>query len=750
MRLVILLLVLGTLIIPVLPAAATAPQLRAFWVDAFHEGFKTPQQTDRLVADAVRAGANTLIVQVRRRADSYFRDSAEPIAGDVAAGYDPLADLLGKAHARGLKVHGWAVALPAWKDGYDQPDRSHVWYTHGPSKPGAENWFMVRDDGRNGDCAGPNDCSYFLDPGHPAAADYTVNALLRLVTRYDLDGLHLDYIRYPSNRFGYNPVSLQRFQQASGRGDKPAPEDPQWMQWRRDQVTKLVKRIYLNMLAHKPTMELSVAAIAWGAAPPNGDWKQSSPYLRTLQDWAGWLDAGYIDWALPMIYAREGDAQQQGWYNGWVDWAKMAQGRRPIAIGVGAWLNNADENLAQLRRATADGTLLGAGLYSYALPVAGDRNAFLDRLRQEVWSDGAVAPDLGWKKNPQTGFLLGRALANNTLLPYTTLRMAGPDGASRFVTADGSGVFGDVGLTPGSWVVTGRDPATDVERGQPVEVVAGRVTHLTLEVAAPMLEERLAPAEPDRGFGELWNRTDLPVARGGARSWMWGPKSLATGSETYAEAPGGRRVVQYWDKSRMEVTNPSAERKELWFVTNGLLAKELVSGAVQTGVQDFVARAPAMVPVAGDPAGLITAPPYAAFREVASLNGDRRVDQRIRAAVVQTLDSAGLVGSDAALGRYNVTNAQYNAEVGHHLPNVFTAYLNELPLEWVFVMGYPITEPYWVRAGIRGQATDVLVQIFERRVLTYTPSNPAAFRVEMGNVGQHYFRWRYNAAPWEQ
>ncbi|HZG66302.1 MAG TPA: hypothetical protein VEZ12_06135, partial [Herpetosiphonaceae bacterium] len=95
-------------------------------------------------------------------------------------------------------------------------------------------------------------------------------------------------------------------------------------------------------------------------------------------------------------------------------------------------------------------------------------------------------------------------------------------------------------------------------------------------------------------------------------------------------------------------------------------------------------------------------------------------------------------------------NAQYNAELGHHLPNVFAAYLNELPLPWVFVMGYPITEPYWVRAGIRGQATDVLVQIFERRVLTYTPSNPAAFRVEMGNVGQHYFRWRYNAAPWEQ
>ena len=100
-------------------------------------------------------------------------------------------------------------------------------------------------------------------------------------------------------------MSLQRFQQAAGRSDRPAPDDAQWMQWRRDQVTKLVKRVYLNMLAHKPAMELSVAAIAWGAAPPNGDWKQSSPYVRTLQDWAGWLQAGYIDWALPMAYFRQ-------------------------------------------------------------------------------------------------------------------------------------------------------------------------------------------------------------------------------------------------------------------------------------------------------------------------------------------------------------------------------------------------------------------------------------------------------------
>ena len=750
MRLCLLALVMLTLIVPSRPARAATPQLRAFWVDAFHEGIKSTEQTDRLLADASRAGANTLIVQVRRRGDSYYRDSAEPIASDVANGYDPLADLIRKAHARNIKVHGWVVTLPVWKDGYVQPDRKHVWYTHGPNVPGADNWFMMRDDGRAGDCAAANDCGYFLDPGHPAAADYTVNVLLRLLGRYDLDGLHLDYIRYPSTRFGYNPTSLQRFQQATGRADRPAPEDPQWTQWRRDQVTKLVKRIYLNMVAQKPAMELSAAAIAWGDAPPEGDFRKSSPYVRTLQDWAGWLEAGYLDWALPMAYFRETDAQQKGWYNRWVDWIKTTQDGRPVAIGVGAWLNSPDGNLAQLRRATEDRRLMGAGLYSYAIPATGDRNAFFDRLRNEVWSDGAAAPTLAWKQAPQSGYVLGRVVANGAAVPNAALRLVGPNGAERFVTSDGSGVFGDVDLAPGAWTVIGRDSATNTERSQPAEVRAGRVAHVTLDIAAPKADEKLTVAEPDRAFGELWNRTDLPVAGGASRSWMWGPKSFATGSEAYAEAPAGRRVVQYWDKSRMEVSDPGADRKELWFVTNGLLAKELISGKLQIGAGEFVQRQPSGAPVVGDYAGDFQRHAYAVFADVASLNSDRRVPSQIGAKVTQTIDERGAVGIDSGFGRYNVVNTEYNNELGHNIPNVFRTYLAGLPLPWVFLMGYPITEPYWTRASVGGQATDVLVQIYERRTLTYTPSNPPAFRVEMGNVGQHYYRWRYNDAPWER
>jgi hypothetical protein len=474
-----------------------------------------------------------------------------------------------------------------------------------------------------------------------------------------------------------------------------------------------------------------------------------------MQDWQGWLQAGYIDWALPMAYFSQSDPTTRDWYNNWVDWIKANRTSRPVAVGVGAWLNSADGNIAQLRRAADDGVLLGTSLYSYAIPVEGDRGAFLDRLKRELWSDGAPAPTFDWKTQPQTGYVLGRVTQDGAALPNASIHLVGPGGADRWVNSDGSGVFGDVNLAPGSWRVGVK--VGDGERSTVVEVAPGRVAHVALEGSgstpspAPSPNETPVRADADRAFGELWNRTDQPVAQGSVnRSWLWGPQHFGTLSEAYRESPGGRRTVQYWDKSRMEVTNPGANRQELWFVTNGLLTKELVSGKMQVGTSAMTQRQASQTPTVGDPTGQAARYSYASFAGVASLDGDRRAPVAVGAPVTQTIDERGTVSNDTAFGRYNVTIAEYNNELGHNIPGVFRSYLQSLPLDWVFVMGYPITEPYWTRATVGGQTKDVLVQLYERRTLTYTPSNGEAFRVEMGNVGQHYYRWRYGDAPWER
>lgn len=730
------------------PARAATPQLRAFWVDAFHEGIKTPDQTRRLIADAERAGANALIVQIRRRGDSYYRDTLEPIASDVAADYDPLADLIAKGHERGMQIHAWVATLPAWKDGYPQADRNHVWYRHGPDKPGAENWFTRDIDGRAGECAAAGDCSYYLDPGHPEVLEYTVRTVTHLASRYDIDGLHLDYVRYAGARYGYNPVSLARFQSASGRGDIPAPEDPQWMQWRRDQVTKLVKRIYLSLNLVRPTAILSVAAIAWGDAPPNGDFSQSSSFRRVLQDWQGWLDSGYIDLAIPMVYDKQDGGQQQGWYEGWVDYLGRNQGRRAGAVGVGAWLNNADGNLEQIRRGAAAG--IGTALYSYAVPVAGDRGAFLDRLRAEAWGDGARAPGYAWKQQPNNGHILGLVAKDGAGLDGAGVRIECAAAHCPInTTTDAAGWFGAVDVPPGAYTAVVGNPLDGTVVTWSFGVEAGRVARFAVPLAQNDPAADWVGAAGDGAFANLWERSDGPVARGEtARSWTWGPGAYATGSERYAESPDGRRLVQYWDKSRMEIGDPGADRSQLWFVTNGLLSKELISGRAQVGNSAFVDRQPAEVPVAGDgddPNG----PTYASFGQHASLSADRRVDPAVGSTVAQSIARDGTLGFDGDLRRYEVTVAQYNNELGHNLPNVFVDYFGVLPVDWVFALGYPVSEPYWATVRVGGQPKDVLIQVFERRVLTYTPSNPDGFKVEMGNVGQHYWLWRYGTTPWK-
>ncbi|MEI6045311.1 MAG: hypothetical protein WCS37_13260 [Chloroflexota bacterium] len=244
-------------------------------------------------------------------------------------------------------------------------------------------------------------------------------------------------------------------------------------------------------------------------------------------------------------------------------------------------------------------------------------------------------------------------------------------------------------------------------------------------------------------FYNVWKQSDLAVSKGQSnRSWLWGPSAFATKTEPYKEAKGGNRQVQYFDKARMEVNNPDGDRSSLYFVTNGLLPKELIGGYVQTGDSESQPKSPAEVNVAGDPGGSIT---YAKLAGVVTLEpGKNSATNRVGQAVTATIDQSGIVGEGAKVP--GVTLTQYIPETGHNLPNVFVDYFKTLPQNWVSVTGLPISEPYLTDITLSGKPTQALVQVFERRVLTYTPSNTPAFQVEQGNVGRHYYQWLYGGS----
>jgi hypothetical protein len=276
--------------------------------------------------------------------------------------------------------------------------------------------------------------------------------------------------------------------------------------------------------------------------------------------------------------------------------------------------------------------------------------------------------------------------------------------------------------------------------------------------AAPWAGNRQQFAAP--GFAQLWAKADRAVAqRRTARSWTWGPHPWFDYQEVYKQSPNGRRLVQYFDKARMEITDPAQTSSPLGGVTNGLLVVEMVAGRLKLGDgigpdQNQTVLPADRIPVAGDLPTLsdtyLTTTSYASFRNVATIDNGYRDQEKLGQRVGTTFGPGGTTAFDQALADLPGTQlVRYEALTGHNIPRVFDDFLRASPIPALVAFGYPITDPYWITARLAGQERQILVQLFERRTLTYTPRNPPAFLVEMGNVGQHYFMWRYGTGqPW--
>lgn len=282
---------------------------------------------------------------------------------------------------------------------------------------------------------------------------------------------------------------------------------------------------------------------------------------------------------------------------------------------------------------------------------------------------------------------------------------------------------------------------------------------VTLSVPVAHAQDSVEPAREE--FQLVWDRTEAPVDNGDAeRSWLWGPEPRTPGvSERYLDSPGEERTVQYFDKGRMEVNDPDADPGDPWFVTSGLLTRELISGQIQIGDDDFLDTGEgASIHVAGD-----HLTPFPQYRHLAGIVDQGQPDRTGETADnILTPDGVD-TGSpqpndpDAEFVHHVIYEGPDGSDVGYNIPRAFWDYLNapgtvydeegdpttaEPLFSWIYVMGFPIADPIWVEVPVGGEPQWVLIQPFERRVLTYTPSNSDEWQVEMGNIGQHYRDWR--------
>jgi uncharacterized lipoprotein YddW (UPF0748 family) len=367
------------------PVAYGAPQYRAMWVDAFHDGIKSPAQVEKLVADARRGNLNALFVQVRKRGDAYFNRADEPRALDIAAsrGFDPLAYLIKLAHASTPRIE-----VHAWLNTFFVGEASGVYTKH-------PDWINRTNDGSTGG---------YLDPGIPQVQAYTRKVFVDLARNYDVDGVHMDFVRYPGVTWGYSAASLALYKHDTGATTVPSPDDSRWQAWRRDRVTAFVRDLHNDLRAAKPAVKLSGALICFGGGPATvADWIYTSAYSSVFQDWYDWMTKGYIDFGVPMNYDSDWIRREKIWFDQWLLFEKDSGFANRVITGVGVFLNYPEDSLAQIRRALAPSargnSVLGVALYSYASTSVYGTSDFYD------------SPDLsgGLPRQPYAGSIVDEA-----------------------------------------------------------------------------------------------------------------------------------------------------------------------------------------------------------------------------------------------------------------------------------------------------------------------------------------------------
>ena len=312
-----LLILLMTGITGLFASEPPATEVRAVWLTTNY-GLDWPRNRTSLevqkrelieILDSLKShNFNTVLFQVRGRGEVLYRSRIEPMmsliapAGPGQPPFDPLAFVVEECHKRGLACHAWVVTYPL---GNNTHVRSLGAQSVTKKNPSITKQFQKE---------------WFLDPGNPRTDDYLVSIVQEIVTGYDVDGIHFDYIRYPDNRGRFPDDGMYRLY---GKG-KTRDE------WRRDNITRFVTRVYDIVKSVKPWVQVSSAPLGrYRTLAGNGvGWTA----LETVSQDAGkWMMMGKHDAIYPMMYYKE-----RLFYPFVDDWLNHNNGRI-VVPGLGAY-----------------------------------------------------------------------------------------------------------------------------------------------------------------------------------------------------------------------------------------------------------------------------------------------------------------------------------------------------------------------------------------------------------------------------
>jgi uncharacterized lipoprotein YddW (UPF0748 family) len=321
---------------------------RAIWLDRFD--YSSAASIATAMANSKNLGITDVIFQVRGNANAYYNSAYEH---REMASYDPLATAITEAHSRGLKLHAWINTMPLW-NGPTLPTGSDYLINQHPE-------YWIRDAANNPQ---PLSSTYVIvNPTMPEVQAHIENVVRDIASKYQIDGLHLDYTRLTTNSNGVNltypmdPATVARFQQLFP-GQTPAANQANYKSWVAGQITTLVSGIRDALKTTRPAAQLTAAV-----------WRDADIGLSDYQqDWNTWIDQGLLDAAMPMIY-RKGfaagganmDVDSGDLYRLNVTEALDRRGNSGIIAGMGTYMQDNpttayNNTLAQLNYAKAQGS----------------------------------------------------------------------------------------------------------------------------------------------------------------------------------------------------------------------------------------------------------------------------------------------------------------------------------------------------------------------------------------------------------
>ena len=333
---------------------ASRPEMRGLWV--VRTGLLTPASVDEVVDTAVRGGFNALFVQVRGRGDAFYTSRlvarSELIRGP--ADFDPLARVIARARERGLQVHAWINVLLTAHFGVPLP-AGHVALRH-------PEWLMVPKAAAQAAFHLPRSAlpslieryrdqtdaeGLYLSPSAPGAVAHLEDVVGELVRAYPVDGLHLDFIRYPGPEYDWSRAALEGF---APRGDllaAPTLDPDGWEAYRRAKLDALAARLTDTARRARPGIVVSAAVVP----------DQAQALHHRYQSWPSWVERGIVDAVCPMTCTPDTRIFRD----------QVSQARERLGPGAQVWagvgayrldLDGVVEKIQAAREAGASGVVL--------------------------------------------------------------------------------------------------------------------------------------------------------------------------------------------------------------------------------------------------------------------------------------------------------------------------------------------------------------------------------------------------------